>query len=251
MPQEFPVAFEAVTKRYPPSRPGGAWREAVIEVGFRVEPGEIVGLLGPNRSGKTTLAKLLLSLCRPTSGRVTRLGRPASDRATLARVGYVPERAVFPGHLTATELLSYLAALSGVSRAVRRRRIPALLDRVGLLDRGREPISQFSKGMVQRLAIAQALANDPDLLVLDEPTEGMDLSGFVLLEEILVDASRAGKTAVLITHLPGLAERLCDRLAVLRSGRLVFLGSPTALRSRTDPGRSLGSALLDLDAGAA
>jgi ABC-2 type transport system ATP-binding protein len=241
MPTTAAIAFQGVTKRYPAPWPSGGPLEAVAGVSLSVDRGEVFGLLGPNRAGKTTLAKLLLSLCQPSAGRVLRLGRPASDRRTLARVGYVHERPTFPGHLTAPELLDFYGALSGVSPADRRSRIPELLDRVGLLDRSGEPISRFSKGMVQRLGLAQAMVNDPELLVLDEPTEGIDLVGRLMLDELMQDRSRPGRTVLVITHLPDLADRLCDRIAVLRSGRLAFVGPPADLRG--GPDGSLASGL--------
>src|SRR5262245_6611695 len=164
--------FDNVCKDYPTGLLPGPKLRAVAGVSLHVRPGEVFGLLGPNRSGKTTLVKLLLSLARPTSGRVRRLGRPASHRATLARVGYVHENQAFPRYLTAAALLEYYGALSLMEAARARQRAGELLELVGLADRSREPISRFSKGMVQRLGLAQALLNEPDLLVLDEPAEG-------------------------------------------------------------------------------
>ena len=130
---------------------------ALNGVSFRVEPGEVFGLLGPNRAGKTTLVKLLLSLCRPTTGQVERLGKPACDRSTLARIGYVHENQAFPRYLGAHALLEFYGALSLLSESVVRQRVPQLLEMVGLADRGNEPISNFSKGMIQRLGIVQAV----------------------------------------------------------------------------------------------
>jgi ABC-2 type transport system ATP-binding protein len=144
---------------------------------LRIESGEVFGLLGPNRAGKTTLVKMLLSLCRPTAGEVFRLGRPLSDRSTLGQVGYVHENHAFPRYLSAADLLEYYGALTLMPSDLVRERVPRLLERVGLADRSREPIARFSKGMLQRLGIAQALLNAPRLLVLDEPTEGLDLNG--------------------------------------------------------------------------
>src|SRR5262249_23030375 len=141
---------------------------ALAGVSLRVDAGEVFGVVGPNRAGKTTLVKVLLSLCRPTTGRVQRFGQPASARRTLGRVGYMHENQAFPRYLSATELLEYYGALARVPAAELRKRVPALLERVGLADRSREPISRFSKGMVARLGLAQALVNSPDLLVLDE-----------------------------------------------------------------------------------
>ena len=186
------VELENVSKVY--ASPCAPWQQlrALDRVSLSVGRGEIFGLVGPNRAGKTTLVKILLSICRPTEGRVLRLGAPWWYRETLARVGYVHESQAFPRYLTAATLLEYYAALTQVPRALVRQRGPELLERVGLADRSREPIGRFSKGMLQRLALAQALINDPELLVLDEPSEGMDLSARRLLDEVLVERRRAG-----------------------------------------------------------
>ena len=229
MRDEPVVVFENVSKRYTCRWLGRSTQDALIDVSLQIEPGEVFGLLGPNQAGKTTVAKLLLSLCLATNGRILRFGYPVSDRRVLHRIGYLNENVIFPGYLTASELLEYYGALGGYSRSVSRNRASFLLDRVGLADRSRELISRFSKGMIQRLGIAQALINNPDLLVLDEPTEGLDLFGCALLHDLLVDADRPERTILLITHNIQLAERLCDRVAVLVAGRLVFEGEPSAL----------------------
>ena len=149
---------------------------ALNGVSFGIESGEVFALLGPNRAGKTTLLKILLGLCHPGGGRVMRLGRPLSEQSTLARVGYMHESQAFPRYLTSIQLLEFYGKLSGISPSNLRNRVPALLDRVGLADRAHEPIARFSKGMVQRLALAHSVLAEPDLLVLDEPTEGLDLN---------------------------------------------------------------------------
>ena len=244
MSQPAVVEFEGVVKDYPlgPLRRGRL--RAVDGVGFRVEPGEVVGLLGPNRAGKTTLVKVLLTLCRPTAGRAERFGGPVSDRRTLARVGYVHEAPAFPRYLTATQLLESYGALAQVSRTTLRQRVPALLERVGLADRGREPIARFSKGMVQRLGLAQALVNAPDLLVLDEPNEGLDLQGRRLVSDVVGEHRRRGGSVLLVSHvLPDVAQ-LCDRAAVLVGGRLAYFGDLAGLTG--GPGRPLEEALSDL-----
>jgi ABC-2 type transport system ATP-binding protein len=225
-----PVAlFEDVTKSYRPPLGIGEVVTALDGVTFAVEPGEVMALIGPNRAGKTTLLKILLGLCRPGGGRVFRMGRPISDRRTLARIGYMHENQAFPRYLTAATLLDYYGRLSGILTDELRARIPALLDRVGLSDRAREPISRFSKGMVQRLALAQSLINDPDLLVLDEPAEGLDLSGRMLLREVIGDRRSAGKSILLVSHTLSEVARVCDRLAVIAKGRLVFTGTIDSL----------------------
>jgi ABC-2 type transport system ATP-binding protein len=220
---------------------------AVRDVSFAVNAGEVFGLLGPNRAGKTTLIKLLLSLCQPTGGVVKRLGRPVSDRSTLARVGYVHENHAFPRYLGAAELLEYYGALSLIPYEVLQKRVPELLDRVGLADRSREAIARFSKGMLQRLGMAQALLTEPELLVLDEPTEGLDLEGRQLFRDIVRKVRARGGSVILVSHAAPEVEQLCDRIAVVNRGRLVEIGPLAELTGR-DGGqpRSLEKALEEL-----
>jgi ABC-2 type transport system ATP-binding protein len=217
--------FANVVKDYPTGLLRRSKLRAVDGVSLRIEPGQVFGLLGPNRAGKTTLVKLLLSLSRPTSGQVLRLGQPATDRRTLARVGYVHENHAFPRYLTATTLLEYYGALSLLSEADVKSRVPGLLELVGLADRAKEPISQFSKGMVQRLGVAQALINEPDLLVLDEPSEGLDLAGRRMIHDVAAKLRNQGKTVLLVSHVLGEVEQICDRIAVIVGGKIVSTGS--------------------------
>jgi ABC-2 type transport system ATP-binding protein len=221
---------------------------AVAGVSFRVEPGEVFGLLGPNRAGKTTLVKLLLSLCKPTAGKVVRLGEPAARRGTLARVGYVHENHAFPRYLSATALLEYYGALSLLPEPEVKARIPQLLERVGLADRAREPIARFSKGMVQRLGVAQALVNDPELLVLDEPSEGLDLRGRQMLRELAAEQRARGHSVLLVTHVLAEVEQVCDRVGVIVGGRLAYVGALTSLTRdpATGGSRPLEAALREL-----
>jgi ABC-2 type transport system ATP-binding protein len=229
------VQFDEVVKDYPTGLTRRRPLRAVAGVSFQVGPGEVFGLLGPNRAGKTTLVKLLLSLCRATAGKVARLGRPAADRSTLGRVGYVHENQAFPRYLSASALLEYYGALSLLPEETVRARAAQLLERVGLADRAREPIARFSKGMVQRLGLAQALLNDPELLVLDEPSEGMDLSGRQLIRDVVAEHRGKGRSVLFVSHLLGEVERLCDRLAVLVGGKVAYLG-PVAGLTRPDAG---------------
>lgn len=218
------VQFAGVSKIYP----RGLFRgrvAAVDNVDFAVPAGQVVGLIGPNRSGKTTLVKLLLTLARPTRGAVFRFGRPAHDRSTLRKIGYIPERPAFPTYLTARGLLHYFGALGFVSEAELNDRVPKLLDRVGVADRADEPIARFSKGMTQRLALAQALVGRPDLLIFDEPDEGLDLSGRELVRTVIAEHKSAGGSALVVSHVLPEVERLCDRLTVLNSGRIVYDGT--------------------------
>ncbi len=219
------VEFQNVSKTY---RVGLLQRRAIHalrDVTFDVPCGSVFGLIGPNRAGKTTLVKALLSICRPTSGTILRMGRSSSDRSTLAGIGYLHESPAFPKYLSAKAFLDYYGGLALLTRRELARRIPALLDEVGLADRADEAVAAFSKGMLQRLALAQALVNDPELLVLDEPTEGMDLSARKLLYEVIRRRKAQGKTAIIVSHSMADVGQLCDRAAVLRGGQLAFKGT--------------------------
>jgi ABC-2 type transport system ATP-binding protein len=221
--------------------------QAVRDVSLRIEASEVFGLLGPNRAGKTTLVKMLLSLCQPTSGEVIRLGRPLSDRSTLGQVGYVHENHAFPRYLSAAALLEYYGALTLMPYELIHQRVPQLLERVGLADRSQEPIARFSKGMLQRLGVAQALLNEPKLLVLDEPTEGLDLNGRRMLRDVVREVRERGGSVLLVSHVLTEVEHLCDRVAVLVNGQVVHVGPLNEL-THDDSGspRSLEKTLKDL-----
>ena len=227
------AVFEHVTKDYKTGALGLGRRRAVTDVSLTVPAGQVYGLL--------------LTLCRPTSGSVQRLGAPVSDRRTLGRVGYVHENHAFPRYLTPAALLEYYGALSLVPFEQVKQRVPVLLERVGLSDRANDPIRTFSKGMTQRLGIAQALINDPDLLVLDEPNEGLDLAGRELMLGIIREQRERGRTVILVSHVLPEVEQVCDRIAVLVAGRLVFEG-PVADLTRGSDGavRPFDRALADL-----
>ncbi|MCZ2343353.1 MAG: ABC transporter ATP-binding protein [Bacteroidales bacterium] len=240
------AVFENVEKQYR----SGPWERtgipAVRGVSLTIPTGTVFGLLGPNRAGKTTLVKMLLTLAKPTAGTITRLGHPVRARQTLARVGYMHENHAFPRYLSAREVLNFYGGLSGVPSEKLSPRAETLLQKVGLADRAAEPIHRFSKGMVQRLGLAQALINDPDLLILDEPTEGLDIHGRQLLREVIRERRAAGQTILLVTHVLSEVEELCDELAVVVAGKLAFRGNVTDLlgTSPRDPsGRNLEAAL--------
>lgn len=218
------AVFENVVKTYKTNLFGGTGIPALRGVSLTIPCGSVFALLGPNRAGKTTLVKLLLALCAPTSGSIDRLGAAVADRRTLARIGYMHENHAFPRYLSAVELLSFYGGLSGVPSEVLSSRTEALLTRVGLADRKFEPIARFSKGMVQRLGLAQALVNEPELLILDEPTEGLDLFGRQLLRQVVREFKAAGKTVLLISHVLAEVEELADQVAVLVNGRVVHHG---------------------------
>jgi ABC-2 type transport system ATP-binding protein len=246
MPETPAAEFVGVTKDYPLGVLGLSKRRAVTDVSLIIPRGTVYGLVGPNRAGKTTLVKLLLSLCRPTAGTARRLGEPVGRRRTLARVGYVHENQAFPRYLSPADLLEYYGALTFVPYDVVKERVPSLLDRVGLSDRGRDPIRTFSKGMTQRLGIAQALINEPDLLVLDEPNEGLDLPGRQLVAEIIREQRLKGRTVLLVSHVLPEVERLCDRVAVMVGGRVAFEGTVRDLTGAAGAPRTLEQALAEL-----
>ena len=242
------AVFDNVVKTYKAGAFGRGGVAAVRGVSLTVPAGSAFALLGPNRAGKTTLVKMLLSLSAPTGGAITRLGSPAADRRTLARVGYMHENHAFPRYLSATDLLEFYGGLSGVPAADLGSRAGRLLERVGLADRSREPIARFSKGMVQRLGLAQALVNEPDLLILDEPTEGLDLFGRRLLRDVVREYKAAGKTVLLVSHVLTEVEELCDRVAVLVAGKVAHAGPLADLTRdpRTGAARTLEAALRPL-----
>jgi len=174
---------------------------ALRGVNIQVGRGEIFGLLGPNGAGKTTLVKIMMTVVRPTHAMGTILGRPIGHRGKLAVTGYLPENQHFPGYLTGRQLLDYYAALAKVPRSRRKKNADRLLDIVGMTRWGDTRVDKYSKGMVQRLGIAQALMNDPELVVLDEPTDGLDPVGRRDVRELLSELRRQGKTIFLNSHL--------------------------------------------------
>ena len=199
-------------------------RRALDGLSLRVDTGEVFGLLGPNGAGKSTTLKLLLRLIFPTSGTAHVLGKELDDVAMHARVGYLPENPYFYDHLTAREFLNYVGGLFGLASAERRRRVGQLLERLGLADSSDVPLRKFSKGMVQRVGIAQALMNDPELIFLDEPMSGLDPLGRREVRDLILELKAAGKTVFFSTHILSDAEMLCDRVAILNRGRLQGCG---------------------------
>lgn len=233
------VTFDRVEKTYRPHPFARTGLLAVRGVSLSIPQGSCFALLGPNRAGKSTLLKMLLSLATPTAGVVLRFGEPAKVKATLGRVGYMHENHAFPRYHTARAVLSFYGGLSGVPAEQLPTKVDLLIQKVGLADRADEPIHRFSKGMVQRLGLAQAILNDPDLLILDEPTEGLDLTGRKLLREVVRGMKSAGKTVLLVSHVLPEVDELCDRAAVIVAGRIAFDGTLDQLKS----GRSLEDAL--------
>jgi ABC-2 type transport system ATP-binding protein len=206
----------------------GFWRKrpyrALDHLSIEVNAGEVFGFLGPNGAGKTTTLKLLMGLVFPTSGRAEMLGQPIGDLGAKRRIGYLPEQPYFYDYLTAEELLGYFAALFGYSSHDRRMRVARLLDEVGIGAERRMPLRKFSKGMLQRVGIAQALINDPELIVLDEPMSGLDPLGRRDVRSLILKLRDRGCTVFFSSHVLSDAEALCSRVAILAKGRLVASG---------------------------
>ena len=202
-------------------------------VNIQVKAGEIFGLLGPNGAGKTTLVKIMMTVVRPTHALGTILGRPIGHRGKLARIGYRPEEQHFPPYLTGLQMLEYGGALAKVPRTRRKENAKRLIDRLWLTQWGRTRVDKYSKGMLQRLGIGQALMNDPELIVLDEPTEGLDPVGRRDVRELLLELKRAGKTVFLNSHLLSELERVCDRVAILVDGLVARQGTLNELTEHT------------------
>lgn len=193
---------------------------ALRGVDLTVHPGEIFGLLGPNGAGKSTLVKILMTVIRPTKCQGTVLGRPVGDRATLARIGYLPEHHRFPPYLRGRQVLEFFAAMSGVERRDRQRRSAELLELVGMSDWSEKKIGGYSKGMRQRIGIAQSLMNNPDLVLLDEPTDGVDPVGRREIRQILTRLKDEGRAVFLNSHLLSEIEMVCDRVAIMVQGKV-------------------------------
>ena len=213
-----------LTKDYTLRFGGRGRRRALDHLNLRVERGESFGLLGPNGAGKSTTLKLLLGLIRATHGDGVILGHGLGEVGARACIGYLPENPYFYDHLTAKEFLNYVATLFCLSPSQRRARVGGLLSRVGLSDSQNIPIRKLSKGMVQRLGIAQALVNDPELIILDEPMSGLDPLGRREVRDLILQLRQDGKTILLSTHILSDAEAVCDQVGILNRGRLQGCG---------------------------
>jgi ABC-2 type transport system ATP-binding protein len=219
------------------SYPVGFWRKTLkpglLPLHLAFNEGETFGFLGPNGAGKTTTLKLLMGIIFPTSGSAQILGRHFLDPEVKRQIGFLPEQPYFYDYLSAPELLDYYAQLAGVSAEERRRRIPELLERVGLTDVGKMQLRKFSKGMLQRVGIAQAIIHDPKLVFLDEPMSGLDPTGRREIRELIQGLKEAGKTVFFSTHILSDAEALCDRVGVIHKGELRGIGVVEDLKSRS------------------
>jgi ABC-2 type transport system ATP-binding protein len=194
---------------------------AVEDLSLSVRRGEVFGFLGPNGAGKTTSLKMLLGLIAPTAGAGTVLGAPLGDRRARAKLGFLPEHFRFQDWLTGRELLHFHGRLYGLRGAALEARADELLGRVDLLDAAHRPIRTYSKGMMQRVGLAQALLNEPELVFLDEPTSGLDPLGRLMVRDIIRDLRRQGTAVFLNSHLLGEVEATCDRVVFVKAGRTV------------------------------
>ncbi|GAF92370.1 unnamed protein product, partial [marine sediment metagenome] len=206
---------------------------AVDGLDLQVRDNEIFGLLGPNGSGKTTTLKMLLGLLYPTKGRSVVLGGDGSNPKINARIGFLPEESYLYRYLSARETLDFYGRLFGLGRQVRKMRIEALLDMVGLKAMAGRPVGTFSKGMARRIGLAQALINDPDLLILDEPTTGLDPIGTRQIKDLIIQLAKRGKTILLCSHLLADVEDVCDRIAILYGGKIQSEGRVKQLLQQT------------------
>jgi ABC-2 type transport system ATP-binding protein len=230
------IQLEGIAKAYPTGFLYRSRRMALEALSFEVGRGQIFGFLGPNGAGKTTTIKILMGLVFPDSGGGRVLGRDLQDPEWKARTGYLPEQPYFYDYLTPLEYLDYVGRLSGVEAIRRRENADRLLDAVALYEARHVPVRRFSKGMSQRLGLAQALINDPELVVLDEPMSGLDPIGRRLVRDLILGLRKQGKTVFFSTHILPDAESLCDRVALLRQGRLVRSGTIDEILGG-DPGR--------------
>ncbi|MHC4551196.1 MAG: ABC transporter ATP-binding protein [Planctomycetota bacterium] len=226
--EQYAIETVSLTKIFPDWW-GRAKVIAVEDLNLRIRSNEIYGFLGPNGSGKTTTIKMLLNLLHPSKGASFVMGGTVSDPKISGRIGYLPEESYLYKYLTAKETLDFYARIFGLPTDVRKNRIETLLEMVGLSGMGNRQIGTFSKGMARRIGLAQALINDPDLLILDEPTSGMDPMGTRQMKDLFVELAKRGKTILLCSHLLADVEDVCDRIGILYGGRMQVEGTVTEL----------------------
>ncbi|HCO96023.1 MAG TPA: ABC transporter ATP-binding protein [Phycisphaerales bacterium] len=218
---------------------------AVDNLDLQVRPNEVFGLLGPNGSGKTTTLKMLLGLLHPTKGKALLLGGDGTDPKINCRIGFLPEESYLYRYLNARETLDFYGRLFGLPSKVRKMRIEALLDMVGLKAVANRAVGTFSKGMARRIGLAQALINDPDLLILDEPTTGLDPIGTRQIKDLVLKLAERGKTILLCSHLLADVEDVCDRIAILYGGKIQTQGHVRELLQQTNKRQITTDAISD------
>jgi len=230
---DYVIEVKEVTKVF---KPLDFWKrervQAIDSVSLNIEKGEIFGLLGLNGAGKTTLMKVILGLLKPTKGHVSILGRPVTDGAVRCRIGYHSELPYFPKYLKAAEILSYFADIFGLPQKTKKAGIAEVLELVGLKNKANTRIKGYSKGMQERLGMAQALINDPDILFLDEPMSGLDPMGYKETRDILLRLNKRGKTIFFNSHILSEVERVCDRVAVMHKGKIADVRSAAEIKRK-------------------
>src|ERR1041385_3628359 len=225
------IEIRGLSKDYPVGFWKKTLRPALKPLELTVETGETFGFLGPNGAGKTTTLKLLMGIIFPTAGSASILGKHFLDPEVKKKIGFLPEQPYFYDYLSAPELLDYYAGLSGVEATERKKRIGTVLERVGLGDVGNKQLRKFSKGMLQRVGIAQAIIHEPEVVFLDEPMSGLDPLGRHEVRELIQQLKDEGKTIFFSTHILSDAETLCDRVAIIHKGELRGVGVVNDFRS--------------------
>src|ERR1700704_2183169 len=226
---EAVIEIENLTKDYPYGFLQLKKKRSLEGLTMQVQAGEVFGFIGPNGAGKSTTIKLLMGLIFPTAGSARILGKPVSDIEMHRNIGYLPEQPYFYDYLTAAEVLDYFARFHDFGAAERRERVERMLKKVGLESAGRIQLRKYSKGMLQRVGLAQAILHQPELVVLDEPMSGLDPVGRREVRDIILELKKEGRTVLFSTHILSDAETLCDRVGVIVGGKLRGVGTPAEL----------------------
>jgi ABC-2 type transport system ATP-binding protein len=240
----FAIEIENLTKEYPFGFLHLKKKTSLEGLNMQVETGEVFGFIGPNGAGKSTTIKLLMGLIFPTAGTARILGKPISDVGMHKDIGYLPEQPYFYDYLTAAEVLDYFARFHDLTAADRKERVERMLKKVGLETARKIQLRKYSKGMLQRVGLAQAILHDPKLVILDEPMSGLDPVGRREVRDIILDLKRAGKTVMFSTHILSDAEMLCDRVGVIVGGKLRGVGGPGQLVDMKTQGMEILFALM-------
>jgi ABC-2 type transport system ATP-binding protein len=226
------IAVRDLSKVYSRGLFGAGGFKAVDTVTLEVARGQVFGLLGPNGAGKTTLVKMLLGLARTTSGDAQLLGKPVGDANVRRKVGYLPEGHRLPPYLTGVQMLHLFGEMCGCDKPYLARRVPEVLEMVGMRDSGKRKIREYSKGMTQRIGLAQAMIHDPEVIILDEPTDGVDPVGRAAVRQIVQNLKDKGSTVFINSHLLQEVELVCDRVVIMVKGKIVREGSIVELTPR-------------------
>jgi ABC-2 type transport system ATP-binding protein len=242
------IATQNLSKEYPHGFLHLKKKTSLEGLTMQVEDGEVFGFLGPNGAGKSTTIKLLMGIIFPTAGSAQILGKPVSDVSMHRDIGYLPEQPYFYDYLTAAEVLDYFARFHGFSAAERSERVQKMLKKVGLETAGKIQLRKYSKGMLQRVGLAQAILHDPKLVILDEPMSGLDPVGRREVCDIILELKNAGRTILFSTHILSDAEMLCDRVGVIAGGKLRGVGAPGSIVGVKSAGMEIVFELAERDA---